>query len=109
MKDEGCGIAENVKTLGIVGGIGPESTIEYYRFILEGYRKRMPEMPSLPTNGTDISSTACLQFNSRGFPVAPGGLYITDTTRVFGSVTNAMGLVHTYEISASGSTTWTAQ
>jgi len=23
-----------MKTLGIVGGIGPESTIEYYRFIL---------------------------------------------------------------------------
>ena len=35
-----------MKTLGIVGGIGPESTIEYYRFILEGWRKRMPEMPA---------------------------------------------------------------
>jgi aspartate racemase len=35
-----------MKTLGIVGGIGPESTIEYYRFILDGYRKRVPEMPS---------------------------------------------------------------
>src|ERR1700741_4958778 len=35
-----------MKTLGIVGGIGPESTIEYYRFILEGYRKRMAETPT---------------------------------------------------------------
>jgi aspartate racemase len=35
-----------MKTLGIVGGIGPESTIEYYRFILEGWRKRVPQMPS---------------------------------------------------------------
>jgi aspartate racemase len=35
-----------MKTLGVVGGIGPESTIEYYRFILEGCRKRMAEMPS---------------------------------------------------------------
>jgi aspartate racemase len=35
-----------MKTLGIVGGIGPESTIEYYRFILEGCRKRVPAMPS---------------------------------------------------------------
>ncbi|HEX8897578.1 MAG TPA: amino acid racemase [Chthoniobacterales bacterium] len=34
-----------MKTLGIVGGIGPESTIEYYRFILERCRKRMPEIP----------------------------------------------------------------
>ena len=29
-----------MKILGIVGGIGPESTIEYYRFILEGCRAR---------------------------------------------------------------------
>jgi aspartate racemase len=29
-----------MKTLGIVGGIGPESTIEYYRFILDGCRTR---------------------------------------------------------------------
>ena len=32
-----------MKTLGIVGGIGPESTIEYYRFILDGYRARLPD------------------------------------------------------------------
>jgi aspartate racemase len=35
-----------MKTLGIVGGIGPESTIEYYRFILAGCRKRMAGTPS---------------------------------------------------------------
>jgi aspartate racemase len=35
-----------MKTLGIVGGIGPESTIEYYRFILDGYRKRVTETPT---------------------------------------------------------------
>ena len=35
-----------MKTLGIVGGIGPESTIEYYRFILDGCRARVPDPPS---------------------------------------------------------------
>jgi aspartate racemase len=30
-----------MKTLGIVGGIGPESTIEYYRFIIDGCRHRV--------------------------------------------------------------------
>src|SRR5262245_21839416 len=30
-----------MKTVGLVGGIGPESTIEYYRFIIEGYRERL--------------------------------------------------------------------
>src|SRR5262245_2217577 len=29
-----------VKTVGIIGGIGPESTIEYYRLILAGRRQR---------------------------------------------------------------------
>ena len=31
----------------IVGGLGPESTIEYYRFILDGYRARVTEPSSL--------------------------------------------------------------
>jgi aspartate racemase len=29
-----------MKTLGIVGGIGPESTIQYYRSIITAYRDR---------------------------------------------------------------------
>jgi aspartate racemase len=29
-----------MKTLGIIGGIGPESTIEYYRLIIAAYRER---------------------------------------------------------------------
>ena len=29
-----------MKTIGIIGGIGPESTIEYYRFILAAWRER---------------------------------------------------------------------
>src|ERR1700720_462771 len=29
-----------MKTVGIIGGIGPESTIEYYRLIIAGYRER---------------------------------------------------------------------
>lgn len=51
-------LAIAVRTLGIVGGIGPESTIEYYRFILEGCRARLagkgPHPNLLPTGeGTD--------------------------------------------------------
>src|SRR6266852_7858835 len=29
-----------MKTLGLIGGTGPESTIEYYRLIIEGYREQ---------------------------------------------------------------------
>lgn len=31
-----------IKTVGIVGGIAPESTIEYYRAIIAGYREHSP-------------------------------------------------------------------
>ena len=30
----------SVKTLGIIGGIAPESTIEYYRLIIAAYREQ---------------------------------------------------------------------
>ena len=29
-----------MKRIGIVGGLSPESTIEYYRFIIKGYREK---------------------------------------------------------------------
>lgn len=46
-----------MKTLGIVGGIGPESTIEYYRFILDGYRARVPDgsAPHLIIDSLDVN------------------------------------------------------
>ena len=46
-----------MKCLGIVGGLGPESTIEYYRFILERYRARMPDgsAPHLIIDSLDVN------------------------------------------------------
>jgi len=32
-----------MKTVGLIGGIGPESTIEYYRLIIKLYRQRVPD------------------------------------------------------------------
>jgi aspartate racemase len=45
-----------MKTVGIVGGIGPESTIEYYRFIIEGFRERQPDgsYPGIIINSVDL-------------------------------------------------------
>ena len=44
-----------MKTLGIIGGIGPESTIEYYRRIHALYRQRIPDgsAPSIIINSID--------------------------------------------------------
>lgn len=36
-----------MKTLGIIGGLGPESTIEYYRLLFEAYRARVTDGSAL--------------------------------------------------------------
>jgi aspartate racemase len=45
-----------MKTLGIIGGIGPESTIEYYRLIVAAYRdrKRDGHAPAVIINSIDL-------------------------------------------------------
>jgi aspartate racemase len=45
-----------VKTVGIIGGIGPESTIEYYRSIIALYRETKPDgsYPSIILNSIDL-------------------------------------------------------
>src|SRR5260221_11738546 len=65
----------SMKTVGIIGGIGPESTIEYYRQIIAAYRERKsgtglspkdhaqdtratkadPGYPSIIINSVDVS------------------------------------------------------
>jgi aspartate racemase len=37
-----------LKTLGVIGGIGPESTIEYYRLLMRAYRARVPDGSNPP-------------------------------------------------------------
>src|SRR5215218_11412056 len=46
-----------MKRLGIVGGIAPESTIEYYRLIVAGYRARVTDgsYPPLVINSIDMN------------------------------------------------------
>jgi aspartate racemase len=47
-----------MKTIGIVGGIGPESTIDYYRTIVATYRERQPDgsFPSIIINSIDAKN-----------------------------------------------------
>ena len=46
-----------MKTLGIIGGIGPESTIEYYRLLVAAYRERKPDgsFPPIIINSIDMT------------------------------------------------------
>lgn len=45
-----------MKTLGIIGGVGPESTIEYYGHIIALYRERQPDgsYPQFIINSIDL-------------------------------------------------------
>jgi aspartate racemase len=45
-----------MKTIGIVGGIGPESTIDYYRMLVAAYRERVRDdsYPHLIVNSIDL-------------------------------------------------------
>jgi aspartate racemase len=45
-----------MKTIGIIGGIGPESTIEYYRLIVATYFERNPDggYPAIIINSIDL-------------------------------------------------------
>jgi len=46
-----------MKTVGVIGGIGPESTIEYYRFLIAEYRSRIADgsYPSILINSIDLT------------------------------------------------------
>jgi len=46
-----------MKTVGVIGGIGPESTIEYYRLLIAAYRKRIVDgsYPPIIINSIDLS------------------------------------------------------
>ena len=51
-----------MKTVGLIGGVGPESTIEYYRFIIDGYRERTHDdtYPSIIINSVDVNKYVAL-------------------------------------------------
>ncbi len=54
-----CGLLQfrPMKTLGLIGGIGPESTIEYYRYIIAGYRQQKPDggYPAILVNSVNLT------------------------------------------------------
>lgn len=71
----------DMKTIGIVGGTGPESTIDYYRLLVAGYRERTRDdsYPPIIINSVDLKAAldmlyandlaALTEFMSRGVEV----------------------------------------
>src|SRR5262245_25260192 len=51
-----------MKTLGLIGGLGPESTIEYYKFLIAAYREQQTDgsYPSLFINSVNLTNVVDL-------------------------------------------------
>lgn len=51
-----------MKTLGIIGGIGPDATIDYYKLLTSGYRKRVNDgsYPHVLVNSMNLSLMVAL-------------------------------------------------
>jgi aspartate racemase len=47
-----------MKTVGIIGGVGPESTIEYYRLIIAAYRERQSSTGVPPVDAQHARATS---------------------------------------------------
>ena len=72
-----------MKTLGIIGGIGPESTIEYYRLIVAAYRARNPDgsFPPVLINSIDMTKMLALI----------GANQMTEVTKYLADEVNRLG------------------
>jgi aspartate racemase len=57
-----------MSTLGLVGGLGPESTIDYYRRILDAWRRHDPTAPSIVIDSLDVQrGIQLVQHDRAGF------------------------------------------
>ncbi len=56
-----------MKKLGLIGGIGPESTVEYYRLIIKRYREKMnsQEYPEIVIHSINMQAMLELVFTGR--------------------------------------------
>jgi aspartate racemase len=81
-----------VTTLGIVGGIGPESTVEYYRAILAAYRERHghASAPSIVINSIDVNKLLALM-GGGDLPAVTS--YLVDEVRRLADAGAAVGLL----------------
>jgi hypothetical protein len=70
------------------------------------------------TAGSTLSNTACIEFNSRGLPVAASGsptandaLYITDSSSVYGVTVIVSGLIQIWatDLGSGGTNVWAAR
>src|SRR3954451_8076433 len=55
-----------MKLLGIVGGTGPESTVEYYNRLIAGYRQRRPDGGAPPLVLNSVNNKKLIDWFTAG-------------------------------------------
>jgi aspartate racemase len=71
-----------VKTVGIIGGIGPESTIEYYRSIIASYRELRPGGGHPPVFINSINLTKMIDWFSAGQTKAAAHYLVSEIAKL---------------------------
>jgi aspartate/glutamate racemase len=77
-----------MKLLGIIGGTGPESTIDYYRLLLKVYKERKPDSDLLPVviNSVDAASKLKPLVDADDLPEAVSFLLVDSARSLSGRV-----------------------
>jgi aspartate racemase len=71
-----------VKTVGMIGGIGPESTIEYYRHLIAAYRALMPDGSYPPIIINSINLRAALDLIEANHLESLAELFVTEIQKL---------------------------
>jgi aspartate racemase len=74
-----------MKTVGVIGGIGPESTIDYYRSLLAAYKKRRADGSAASIVINSIDMYKMLGMFQRGDPTAVAGYLSGEVQKLAGA------------------------
>jgi aspartate racemase len=81
-----------MKTIGLVGGVGPESTIDYYRAMIAAHREQQPDgsYPSIVINSIDLNRLIGSIGNGE---LAAAADYLVDAVEALARAGAAFGLI----------------
>jgi len=71
-----------MKMIGIIGGVGPESTVEYYRLLIEAYRKRTQDGSYPPVIVNSINLQKIVDLITAHQLEALAGLLVEEVARL---------------------------
>ncbi len=71
-----------MKTIGIIGGLGPPSTVKYYEWLNQGMSRRLGEGHSARILLTSVNMADVTALRERGDPIAEGEFYAAEAKKL---------------------------